>query len=150
MSRNTPPCGEPRPAFTSAVIARATSSRVSSSGGRRAVLSPFEPAVGLLDGVGGLRREALGDVVEHEALALVVLQDAAVAAHALGHEDAAHRERPHHAGRMELRELEVHQLGAGVVRHRDAVAGVLPRVRRDAATPCRRRRSRGSRPCSGR
>ena len=91
-----------------------------------------EPAVGLLDGVRGLRREPLGDVVEHEPLALVVLQDAAVAAHALGHEDAAHRQRPHHAGRMELRELDVHQLGAGVVRHRDAVARVLPRVRRDA------------------
>jgi len=35
MSRNTPPCGEPRPALTSALIDRATSSRGSSSGGRR-------------------------------------------------------------------------------------------------------------------
>jgi hypothetical protein len=35
MSRKTPPCGLPRPAFTSALIARATSSRGSSSGGRR-------------------------------------------------------------------------------------------------------------------
>ena len=35
MSRNTPPCGLPRPAFTSELIARATSSRGSSSGGRR-------------------------------------------------------------------------------------------------------------------
>src|SRR3954451_24169986 len=34
-SRNTPPCGEPRPALTSALIARATASRGSSSGGRR-------------------------------------------------------------------------------------------------------------------
>ena len=34
-SRKTPPCGEPRPAFTSALMARATSSRGSSSGGRR-------------------------------------------------------------------------------------------------------------------
>ncbi len=34
-SRKTPPCGEPRPSFTSALIARATSSRGSSSGGRR-------------------------------------------------------------------------------------------------------------------
>src|SRR5680860_250290 len=33
-SRNTPPCGEPRPALTSELIARATSSRGSSSGGR--------------------------------------------------------------------------------------------------------------------
>src|SRR3712207_7479877 len=35
MSRNTPPCGEPRPALTSLLMARATSSRGSSSGGRR-------------------------------------------------------------------------------------------------------------------
>ena len=33
-SRKTPPCGDPRPAFTSELIARATSSRGSSSGGR--------------------------------------------------------------------------------------------------------------------
>ncbi len=34
-SRKTPPCSVPRPAFTSELIARATSSRGSSSGGRR-------------------------------------------------------------------------------------------------------------------
>ena len=36
MSRYTPPCGEPRPALTSVLIARATSSRGSRSGVRRA------------------------------------------------------------------------------------------------------------------
>jgi hypothetical protein len=35
MSRKTPPCGEPRSALTSELIARATSSRGSRSGGRR-------------------------------------------------------------------------------------------------------------------
>ena len=35
MSRKTPPCAVPRPALTSLLIARATSSRGSSSGGRR-------------------------------------------------------------------------------------------------------------------
>src|SRR4051794_22500440 len=35
ISRNTPPCGEPRPALTSELIARATSSRGSRSGVRR-------------------------------------------------------------------------------------------------------------------
>lgn len=35
MSRNTPPCGEPRPSLTSELIARATSSRGSRSGVRR-------------------------------------------------------------------------------------------------------------------
>src|SRR2546423_825454 len=34
-SRNTPPCGEPRPCRTSLLIARATSSRGRSSGGLR-------------------------------------------------------------------------------------------------------------------
>ena len=38
MSRNTPPCGPPRPAFTSELIERATSSRGSSSGGRRLLM----------------------------------------------------------------------------------------------------------------
>src|SRR5882762_9384022 len=35
MSRNTPPCGDPRPALTSELIARATSSRGNRSGVRR-------------------------------------------------------------------------------------------------------------------
>ena len=38
MSRNTPPCGPPRPAFTSELIDRATSSRGRSSGGRRLLM----------------------------------------------------------------------------------------------------------------
>ena len=50
------------------------------------------PAVGLFLGVRRLGRENVGDVVEHEAPALGVAQDAAVAADALGHEDAAHRQ----------------------------------------------------------
>ncbi len=35
MSRNTPPWGDPRPSLISLLMARATSSRGSSSGGRR-------------------------------------------------------------------------------------------------------------------
>ncbi len=38
MSRKTPPCGLPRPAFTSLLIARATSSRGSRSGVRRLLM----------------------------------------------------------------------------------------------------------------
>ena len=45
MSRNTPPCGDPRPALISELIARATSSRGSSSGGRRLFfLSVYQPS----------------------------------------------------------------------------------------------------------
>ena len=45
MSRNTPPAGEPRPAFTSELMARATSSRGSSSGGRRLFCgSSYQPS----------------------------------------------------------------------------------------------------------
>src|SRR3989344_364125 len=40
ISRKTPPWGEPRPAFTSAVMALATTSLVSKSGGRLEFLSP--------------------------------------------------------------------------------------------------------------
>ena len=59
------------------------------------------------------------------------VQDAAFAAHAFGDEDAAHARRPDHAGRVELHELHVDQVGAGVVGERVAVAGVLPAVARD-------------------
>jgi hypothetical protein len=50
MSRNTPPCGLPRPSRTSRMILRATWSRVRSSGGRREFLSPcvyFQPSSSL-------------------------------------------------------------------------------------------------------
>ena len=73
----------------------------------------------------------VGDVVEHETLALVVAQHAALAAHAFGDQNALHARRPDHAGRMELDELHVDQLGAGVVGERVAVAGVFPAVARD-------------------
>ena len=89
------------------------------------------PPVGLFFRVGGFRTEEVGDVAEHEAVALAVLQRPAVAADAFGHEDAAHAGRPHHPGGMELRHLHVHEVGAGVERHRVSVAGVLPRVRGD-------------------
>src|SRR5487761_2386057 len=84
MSRNTPPCGDPRPALISELMARATSSRGSSSGGRRAVfLSSYQ----------------------RSASSMV----SAVAAHAFGDEDSFDRRRPDHAGRVELDELHVHQ-----------------------------------------
>src|SRR5205814_2201458 len=54
-----------------------------------------------------------------------------LAADALGHEDAPHARRPDHAGRVELHELHVDQLGPGVVGQGVAVAGVLPAVARD-------------------
>jgi hypothetical protein len=72
------------------------------------------------------------DVVEHEPPALGVPQDAALAADALGYEDAADARRPHHAGRVELHELHVDQLGPGVVGEGMTVARVLPAVRGDA------------------
>ncbi len=57
--------------------------------------------------VGGLVDVERRNVVEHEALALVVFQHAALAAHAFGDEDSAHAGRPDHAGGVELDELHV-------------------------------------------
>src|SRR5262249_33846225 len=57
--------------------------------------------------------------------------DAALAAHPLGHQDAADRRRPDHPRRVELDELHVDQLGAGVVAEAVAVAGILPAVAGD-------------------
>src|SRR6266496_3315774 len=62
MSRNTPPCGLPRPSLTSLLIARATSSRGSRSGVRRLPLrsvyqrsasSSVSAVAGVLPGIGG-------------------------------------------------------------------------------------------------
>ena len=96
---------------------------------RRLVALRVAPALFFV--VRGLRAIVLRDVVEHEPAALAVLEHAAFAAHGFGDEDAANARRPDHAGRMELDELHVHQLGAGVVGERVAVAGVFPAVARD-------------------
>ena len=99
--------------------------------GGAAVVLVLVPGVGFLLVVGRLALEVLGDVVEHEARAFGVLERAAVAAHALGDEDAAHARRPHHPGRVELDALHVDQVGARVEAEGDAVARRLPRVRRE-------------------
>ncbi len=129
-SRKTPPCGDPRPALTSELIARATSSRGSSSGGRLLFSgSAYQRSPSSSRG----RRTAaehVGDVVEHEALALGVAQHSAVTADRLGDEDALHRRGPDHPGGVELDELHVDQRAAGTQRQRVAVAGVLPAVAR--------------------
>ncbi len=116
-------------------MARATLSRVDSSGGRRAsVWRPSDRAVtqrgGLFVGGGVLGAAILGQVLPHEPLAGVVAQDAALATDGLGHEQPADAGRPDHPGRVELDELHVDQLGAGLVGERLAVAAVLPRVGR--------------------
>ena len=71
----------------------------------------------------GVRRVAL-----HEALAVLVEQVAALAAHALGDQHAG----AGHAGRMELPELHVLERQAGARRHAEAVAGVDEGVGRRA------------------
>ena len=82
-------------------------------------------------GVGSrLRPVVLRDVVEHEPAAFAVLQHAALAAHTLGDQQPFHAQRPDHAGRMELHEFHVNQIGPGAVRQRVAVPGALPAVAR--------------------
>ena len=95
------------------------------------VLVPLGVLPPLFLAVGGLRFVVLGDVVEHEALAVLVAQHAPLAADPFGHQDPLHRRRPDHPGRVELDELHVHQIGARVVGQRVAVAGVLPAVAGD-------------------
>ena len=128
MSRNTPPCGEPRPSLTSAFMARATSSRGRRSGVRLAFFLSGIPAIGLLFGIGGLTAEHLGYVPEHEPFALRISEDSAVSPHAFGHEDAPYRNGPHHARWMELDELHVDEIGAGSEGKSVTIAGVLPGV----------------------
>ena len=85
------------------------------------------PPVPLVLGLRVLPAEHVGHVVEHEPLALGVLQDAAVAADRLGDEDALDRRRPDHPGGVELDELHVDQRRAGPHGQGVAVARCTPR-----------------------
>src|SRR5204863_5269191 len=71
---------------------------------------------------GRLRLVVVGNVVEHEAAALFVLEDPALTAHALGDEDALDAWRPDHPRWMELDELHVDELCAGAIGERMTVA----------------------------
>ncbi len=93
---------------------------------RVAIAGNVAPALFLA--VGGLGLVELRDVVEHEAAALAVEQNSALAAHAFGHQDSGDAGRPHHPGRMKLHEFHVHQLRSGAIGERLPVAGVLPAV----------------------
>ena len=135
MSRKTPPCGLPRPSRTSRTDAAGDVVAGQQLGRPAGVLVALGVAPPLLLVVGGLAPVVLRDVVEHEPPALAVAQDAAFAAHALGHQDAADAGRPDHAGGMELHELHVLQRGAGVVGQRLAVTGVFPAVAGDRVRP---------------
>ena len=73
--------------------------------------------------VRSLAAVVLRNVAEHEALALFVDEDSALAAHPFGDEDAAHAGRPDHPGGVELDELHVLQRQARAQHHAAAVAG---------------------------
>jgi hypothetical protein len=113
MSRKTPPCGLPRPAFTSALIARATSSR---GAARRAavVLLVGVPAVRLGLGVRRLLLEELGDVIEHEAPPVEFRSTPPSPRTPLGDQDPAHAVRPDHPGGVELVALHVDEVRPGL------------------------------------
>ncbi len=85
------------------------------------------------DPVAGGELAALGVVALHEALPVRVAQDAALAAHGLGHEGARGVLRRDHAGRVELHELHVLELAAGLQREAHALAEVLVAARGGAA-----------------
>ena len=85
----------------------------------------------LFFGVRSLLFVEVGNVVEHEPAAFTVAQDAAFAAHAFGYENAAHADRPDHAGGVKLNEFHVLEFGSGAIRQCKAVACVFPTVAGD-------------------
>ena len=135
MSRNTPAVRTPPPFAHLAQDAAGDVVAGQQLGRTARVLVALGVAPPLLVGVGGLAPVVLRDVVEHEAAAVAVPEHAALAPHALRHQDAPHARRPDHAGGMELDELHVLQRGAGVVGERVPVAGVLPAVAGDRVGP---------------
>ena len=87
---------------------------------------------------GVVRRRVLvevGNVVEHEPVAVAVRQDAALSPNALRDQDAPHARRPDHARRVELHEFHVQQRGPGVVGQAVAVSRIFPAVARDLEGP---------------
>ena len=62
-------------------------------------------------------------------------EDAALAAHSFGDQNAAHAWRPNHSRRMELHKFHVHQRRTGMVGERMAVARILPTVAGDLERP---------------
>ena len=99
------------------------------------ILVPEAIPPALLLVVRGLGFVQVGDIVEHEAPSFAVAQHAPFPAHTLRHQQAAHADRPHHAGRMKLHELHVLQLGPGTIGQCVAVACVLPTVAGDLEGP---------------
>src|ERR1035437_3638021 len=81
--------------------------------------------------VRGLGFVIVRNVAKHEALAVLVPQHAAFAAHGFGDQQPLHTQRPDHASRVKLQEFHVHQLRAGVIRERLPVARAFPGIGRD-------------------
>ncbi len=79
------------------------------------------------DDVARCQVEQGGRVALHEALAVAIAQDAALAAHGFGDQDA----QPHDAGGVELKELHVFQGDAAPGAHGRSVAGIGKGVGRD-------------------
>ena len=96
MSRNTPPCGEPRPGLDLGVDRPGDLVAGQQLGRPPVVVRVGVPAVGLFLGLRVLGAEHVRHVVEHEPLALGVAQHPAVAADRLGDQQPAHRQRPDH------------------------------------------------------
>ena len=99
------------------------------------VLVPNNIAPALFFRIRSLSLVEVRYVVEHEALALIILQYAAFTTHAFSDQNSRHAQRPDHPSRMELDELHIHQLGARTVGQRLPVARVFPAVRRDLERP---------------
>src|SRR5262249_25623075 len=89
------------------------------------------PAIGLGFGFGKVPFEHVRDVVEHEPLPFGIGQNTTFTTNPLSDQDPLYAWRPDHPGGMELYELHVDQLGAGIVGQRLAVTGILPRVGSD-------------------
>ncbi len=92
------------------------------------LLVPGNIPPALLFAVGGLGLVRIRNVVEQEPLAFTVAEHAALAANALGDQDASHARRPDHPGGMKLDKLHVDERGAGAIGQRVAVAGILPAI----------------------
>src|SRR5262245_24272469 len=90
-----------------------------------AVMPPFQFVVC------GLALVGVGNIVEHEAPAFAVAQHAAFTPDTFGDENAGDAGRPNHSRGMELNELHVYQIGAGIVGESLTIACVFPAIARD-------------------
>src|SRR5689334_8125795 len=81
--------------------------------------------------IGSLGSVQIRNLLEHEALAVFVEQNAAFTAHPFCDQNSHHARRPDHPSRMELNEFHIDELSSRAISEGVPIAGIFPTVAGD-------------------